>query len=148
MVSVLICFIISWIIFYTTWHEFFSLPIDEDYGKLLCKAASGGTQERMGLRTFGELDVINRPLAKHNASEDKKKKKKQKKRSSATKLRFHISRRDYCFYYIFFVDCLHHDSVACEGYSASSFIILFFILPSLMFVISAGTAESSSVPFD
>lgn len=32
----------------------------------------------MGLRTFGELDVINRPLAKHNASEDKKKKKKKK----------------------------------------------------------------------
>lgn len=32
----------------------------------------------------------------------------------------------------------HHNSMACGGYSASSFIILFFILPSLMFVISAG----------
>ena len=33
-----------------------------------------------GLRTFGELDVINRPLAKYNASEDKKKKEKSRKK--------------------------------------------------------------------
>lgn len=32
----------------------------------------------MGLRTFGALDVINRPLAKHNASEDKQEKSRKK----------------------------------------------------------------------
>lgn len=32
----------------------------------------------MGLRTFGALDVINRPLAKHSALEDKRKKAEKK----------------------------------------------------------------------
>lgn len=40
----------------------------------------------MGLRTFGALDVINRPLAKHNASEDKKKKKKAEKKIKCDKI--------------------------------------------------------------
>lgn len=98
----------AWILFAAYWRRLREIAL---------QGFNGGTQERMGLRTFGALDVINRPLAKHSALEDKRKK-AEKKKSSATKLRFHISRRDYCFYYIFFVDCLHHDSMACGGYSS------------------------------
>ena len=80
MVSVLICFIISWIIFYTTWHEFFSLPIDEDYGKLLCKASTEGRRNEWvyGLLAHSTWSTAHLQSIVHWRTKEKKQKKKIK----------------------------------------------------------------------
>lgn len=91
----------------------------------------------MGLRTFGALDVINRPLAKHSALEDKRKKAEKKKNQV---------RQNYGFIYRggIIVSIIFSSWIACimiqwlVGDILLFFIILSFILPSLMFVISAG----------
>lgn len=117
----------AWILFAAYWRRLREIAL---------QGFNGGTQERMGLRTFGALDVINRPLAKHNASEDKQEKSRKKDQV----------RQNYGFIYRggIIVSIIFSSWIACimiqwlVGDILLFFIILSFILPSLMFVISAG----------
>ena len=104
------------------------MPIDEDYGKLFlqgCKRRDAGTNGFTDIWRTRRDQTTHLQSIMHRRIK-RKKKKSRKKRSSATKLRFHLSRRDYCFYYIFFVDYLHHDSMARGGYSAFLFFSSFY----------------------